>query len=510
LHNFPVNLTTDGSFPNGELILDSAGNLYGITHSGGIDLYGTVFEVSPQTGGTWTEQVIYSFDPTNANADGENPVGGLAFDSKGNLYGATFNEGGGAVTGDGGVFKLTPQSGGTWTEQLLHNFTGDYTPEDVAMDGIFPEAGVVIDASGNLYGTTSGGGVNGDGAFYIIGPEPLAATPIFSPAAGNYGSAQTITLTDATPGATIYYSNNGTPDTTSTLYSEPFTVSTSQTLAAFATATGYVDSNYTVARFTITPTVATPTFSPGASTYTSTQSVTISDSTSGATIYYTTDGTTPTTSSTKYTGAISVSSTETIEAIAVATGYASCAAASATYTISTVSPSFTLTNSGNLTIAAPGSTSGDTATITVTSTGGFSGTVNLSCSVTPVAGAIAPTCTLSSPTTTISGATTTQTTTLTVVTTASGNTAASQSRPPFWPAAGGAALALAFFFVPRRRRNLLLMVGLLAVIVSAAGLGCSGPQKKGSTGTTPGSYAVTVTGTAGTITETTTVNINLN
>ncbi len=219
LHNFPVNLTTDGSAPNGELILDSAGNLYGMTHSGGAALDGTVFEVSPQTGGTWTEKVLYSFNPTDANADGKNPVGALAFDSKGNLYGATFNEGGGAVTGDGGVFKLTPQSGGAWTEQLLHNFTGNYTPEDVAMDGIFPDAGVVIDAAGNLYGTTSGGGINnGAGVLYIIGPEPVAATPVFTPGEGTYGAAQMVTLTDATPGATIYYSNNGAPDTTSTKY----------------------------------------------------------------------------------------------------------------------------------------------------------------------------------------------------------------------------------------------------------------------------------------------------
>jgi uncharacterized repeat protein (TIGR03803 family) len=332
LHNFPVN-PTDGSSPNGELILDSAGNLYGITHSGGVALDGTVFEVSPQTDGTWTEKVLYGFNPTDANADGEGPVGALAFDSKGNLYGATYEEGGGAVTGDGGVFKLTPGSGGAWTEQLLHNFTGDYTPEDVAMDGIFPYAGVVIDASGNLYGTTSRGGVNGDGAFYVIGPEPLAATPVFSPGEGDYSSAQTVTITDATPGSTIYYSNNGTPDTTSTVYTGPITVSTYQVLTAFATAPGYVDSNYTVARFNITPTVATPTFSPGASTYTSAQSVTIGDSTSGATIYYSTSGTTPTTSSTKYTAAITVSSTETLEAIAVASGYANSAVASAAYTI---------------------------------------------------------------------------------------------------------------------------------------------------------------------------------
>ena len=79
--------------------------------------------------------------------------------------------------------------------------------------------------------------------------------------------------------------------------------------------------------------MATPTFSLGAGTYTSAQSVAISDATSGATIYYTTNGTTPTTSSTRYTGPITVSSTETLEAIAVATGDTNSAVASATYTI---------------------------------------------------------------------------------------------------------------------------------------------------------------------------------
>ena len=138
-----------------------------------------------------------------------------------------------------------------------------------------------------------------------------------------------MSISDATSGATIYYTTNGTtPTTSSTRYTGPITVSSTETLEAIAAATGD-PSAVASATYTITPTVSTPAFSPAAGTYTSAQSVTISDATSGATIYYTTNGTTPTTSSTKYTGPITVSSTETLEAIAVATGDTNSAVASA-------------------------------------------------------------------------------------------------------------------------------------------------------------------------------------
>jgi RHS repeat-associated protein len=165
---------------------------------------------------------------------------------------------------------------------------------------------------------------------------PQAATPTFSPVAGTYTAVQTVTISDAITGASIYYTTDGTtPTTSSTLYTKSITVSVSQTINAIAVASGYTNSAVGTAAYTINipMTVATPTFSPVVGTYSSAQTVSISDSTAGATIYYTTNSTTPTTGSTMYTGAFAVSSTETIEAIAVASGYTNSAVATATYTI---------------------------------------------------------------------------------------------------------------------------------------------------------------------------------
>jgi len=162
-----------------------------------------------------------------------------------------------------------------------------------------------------------------------------AATPTFSPAAGTYSSAQTVTISDSTTGAKIYYTTNGTtPTTSSSVYSSPLNISSTATVKAIAVASGYTNSAVASAAYTIgTPIVATPTFSPVAGTYTGAQSVTISDATTGATIYYTTNGTTPTTTSAVYSAPLAISSTATVKAIAVASGYTNSAVASAAYTI---------------------------------------------------------------------------------------------------------------------------------------------------------------------------------
>jgi len=161
-----------------------------------------------------------------------------------------------------------------------------------------------------------------------------AATPALSPGGGTFTSSVAVTLTDSTPSATIYYTTNGsTPTTSSTPYTGPITVATTQTIKAIAAAAGYTTSAVASATYTIQVPAATPALSPGGGTFTSSVVVTITDSTPGSTIYYTTNGSTPTTASPQYTGPITVTTTQTLKAMATASGYAPSAVASATYTI---------------------------------------------------------------------------------------------------------------------------------------------------------------------------------
>jgi len=148
---------TDGAVPAAGLIEDAAHNLYGTTLDGGTSGLGTVFEVSPP-GTVWTETVLYSFA---GGSDGANPLNGnLVADKAGNLYGTTYAGGGstnctGTTPGCGTVFQLAPPAtqGAPWTETVLYSFTG-------LSDGANPDAGLIMDSKGNLYGTTVyGGGV---------------------------------------------------------------------------------------------------------------------------------------------------------------------------------------------------------------------------------------------------------------------------------------------------------------------------------------------------------------
>ena len=145
----------DGEYPDTDLVFDHAGNLYGTTVRGGDFSSGTVFQLTP----TGTHTVLYSFTSGN---DGGQPYGGVTVDSQGNLYGATVTGGTGSACegGCGVAYKLT-NVGGTWTESVIHDFTG-------GNDGSGPGAGLTLDRAGNLYGMTPTGGAFGLGIIYQL------------------------------------------------------------------------------------------------------------------------------------------------------------------------------------------------------------------------------------------------------------------------------------------------------------------------------------------------------
>jgi len=168
----------DGQTPNGGLVRDSAGNLYGTTTYGGACGWGTVFQVSPPTtsGGTWTEKVIYSFRYTckgKAYNDAASPGFGLTMGSDGALYGTA--GGGEQVYPKGTIFKLTPPAAGhtAWTEKILYTFTGGSDSSD--------PAGSLVIYHGNLYGTAFDGGnsacsygLPGCGTIFELSPPSIS------------------------------------------------------------------------------------------------------------------------------------------------------------------------------------------------------------------------------------------------------------------------------------------------------------------------------------------------
>jgi uncharacterized repeat protein (TIGR03803 family) len=152
---------TDGANPNGGLVLDSKGAIYGATHIGGYNCpqfqgvgCGTVFKLTLLKSGNWTEQILHRFRDGN---DGAGPSSGLVFDGKGALYGTAGL--GGSGNGFGVVFRLAKVNNGQWTEVIVHSFQGN--------DGESPTGGVTFDPLGNLYGTSLGGAYSRGNVFRL-------------------------------------------------------------------------------------------------------------------------------------------------------------------------------------------------------------------------------------------------------------------------------------------------------------------------------------------------------
>jgi uncharacterized repeat protein (TIGR03803 family) len=166
----------DGSLPKASLIMDASGNLYGTTDLGGANTYyGTAFELIPNAARTaWKHKVLYSFCTQGGHvcSDGAYPAAGLVMDPSGSLYG-TASGGNGA---DGGtVFQLTPNAAKTaWTYKVLYSFCAQAAPD--CATGSTPWAGLIMDASGNLYGTNEFGGAGASGSAFELTPNAAKTT----------------------------------------------------------------------------------------------------------------------------------------------------------------------------------------------------------------------------------------------------------------------------------------------------------------------------------------------
>ncbi|MFC5863728.1 chitobiase/beta-hexosaminidase C-terminal domain-containing protein [Acidicapsa dinghuensis] len=473
----------------------------GYEYSGIIGSYGTLGEASsgnvpgPRTSGaTWTD--------TKGNiwlSGGSGSAGTLNTGALNDLwqFSPSTNEWtwmGGAD--DLGINGFKPGVYGTLGTPAATNIPGSRAGAFSWIDtngDLWLFSGAAYDANGDL------GGPNDLWKYGLSAGSPLTEAPMFSVPSGTYSAEQTVTITDTTADSSIYFTTDGsTPTTKSMVYSGPIGVSSSETIAAIAIAPGYSSSVIALATYTLPSTnpAATPEISPASGTYTAAQSVSISDVTSNASIYYTIDGTIPTTASTLYTGPISVNSSETIEAIAVASGYANSPVATAQYVINLPPPTFSLTASlSSLTVKSGGS---GIVILTATPQNGFSAPINFSCSGLP-AGA---TCSFDPTSVTPSGgATTTQ------LTFNTSPQSASSSRL-FARESIALTAVLCLFGVKRRSR----VYTWLVVIAVAGGMmlfsGCGGGGSSGSGSTsTPITSSVTVTATSGSIQQTVRISL---
>jgi len=529
---------TQGTIP---LSINAAGDIAGfyldanqLTHGFLRAANGTITAPIDAPGASTTGKTKKGFSFSGTLADSIDTAGDIAgsyADTNGVLHGFVRTAGGTITTFDvtgAGTVGLFP---GTIPTSM--NSTGDiagfYADVSGVNHGFIRAAAGTITAPIDAPGASTTGMFTGTVPFSINTDDDLAglyvdtkgvfhafvlssgtvAAPTFSPPAGTYSGAQSVTLADTTTGAAIYYTTDGsTPTTSSTLYTGPIAVSATETIEAIATVSGCATSGVATATYTIAPAAATPTFSPVAGTYTSVQTVTINDATAGAAIYYTTNGTTPTTASTKYTGPIAVNSTETIMALAVASGFANSAVASATYTINLPVPGFQVSvNPTTLTIVAGQS---GKATFTVTPQNGFNSQVSFACSGLPSEAA----CSFNPSSVTPAGAAATST--LTVTTTAASAVLLMPTpfaqRPIYTFLISLLAVLLGVAACRNRAARGLQVLGLLILLIVASGLASCGGGSGGNPGTPIGTSSASVSATpsgAGSLSHTATLTITI-
>ncbi|HTB81860.1 MAG TPA: choice-of-anchor tandem repeat GloVer-containing protein [Opitutaceae bacterium] len=358
----------NGGQPYAGLVQGSDGNFYGTTQIGGTSNVGTVFKIT--SAGVLT--TLVSFDGVN----GANPYASLVQGSDGNFYGTTY---GGGSFNDGVIFQLIVPPAATApvfspaastytsaqtvtitsaTSGAAIRYTTDGSTPTETNGTIYTGAPINISTTTTLQAIAYEGGIAdssvASGLYAII--QPQVSTPTFTPPAGTYTSAQTVTITSATGGATIRYTTDGSTPTKTfgTIYSGPLNISSRTVLQAIAYAPGFIDSARIIGTYTISPPrVATPVFSPASDTYPSAQTVAITSTTPGATIRYTTDSSTPTeTNGTLYSGPVSISATTDLQAIAYENGFLDSPVAGGNYWIVPPAPNlnvlYNFTGSNNV------------------------------------------------------------------------------------------------------------------------------------------------------------------
>jgi hypothetical protein len=423
-----------------------------------------------------------------------------------NTFGVTANP----PTVTGIVPSSGPAAGGTSVTITGTNFTG---ATGVTIGGT-AAASVVVVSSTSITAVTPAGTAGTASVVVTTAGGSNAANTLFT-----YIGSQSITF--ANPGTQTV----GTPLMLSATASSGLAVTFTSTTTGICTVSG------TTATFIDSGTCTIDANQAGNSTYTAAPQVQQSFTVNGEaqtitfpTIPAQTVGTPLTLSATASSG-LAVSFTSTTTGICTVSGTTATFIASGTCTIDTnqagnstyatatmvpqsftvnPAPTFTGGGGGGTISVEPGATTGNAVTISVTPSNGFTGTVNLSCSISPTAASDPATCSLAPPSVTISGGGT-QTSTLTIYTTAT-TIGANQIKHLFWPTTGGTTLAVILLFgIPRRRPGWLVTLVLLVSFVLIGAMGCggsSGGGGGGNAGTTPGTYTVTVTGNSGSLTVT--------